>query len=161
MTKQQYQDLVSTYGVHPARWPEDLRLSALTFTQANQDLAAKINEGEAVLDSLLDAASLPETVNDLLMARIITAAKNTPQQEFLHIETPANDHPTRFLADDEPPTPITNWKKMAATLLITMGIGFVLGQSLTANSEYYMADTLLAFNSEAESSANLWSESNQ
>ena len=92
MTKQQYQDLVSTYGVHPARWPEDLRLSALTFTQANQDLAAKINEGEAVLDSLLDAASLPETVNDLLMARIITAAKNTPQQENPPINWPREHH---------------------------------------------------------------------
>lgn len=161
MTKQQYQDLVSTYGVHPSRWPENLRLSALTFTQTNAKIAAKINEGEAVLDTLLDATHLPETDNDLLMARIITAAKNTSQQGFLHIETPANDHPTRFLADDDMGTPMPNWKKIAATLLITMGIGFGLGQSLTVNSEYYTAETLLAFNSEAEISANLWLEPNQ
>ncbi len=160
MRHEQYRELVNTYGAHPARWPEDMRVDALTYAYKNPEQAAKTNAGDTILDKALDAGALPKTDNDLLMARILQAAKETPQQTALPIESPANDHPTQFLADDIKAPYVLKWKTLAATLLITMGIGFGWGQSMTDNSDYLDAETLLAFNNDTDSTALTWSDDN-
>lgn len=160
MRHEQYRELVNTYGTHPARWPEDRRVDALAYAYKHPEQAAKTNAGDAILDKALDLAVLPKMDTDLLMARILKAAQETKQEESLQIATPANDHPTRFLADDTEKPNALNWRTLAATLLVTMGVGFGIGQSISANSDYLAAENLLAYNSTADSNALNWSDDN-
>lgn len=164
MKHEHYRELVNTYGVHPARWPEDMRVDALAYAYKHPEQAAKTNAGDTILDKVLDRAALPDTSTDLLMARILKKAQETPQetlqQQGLQIETPANDHPTRFLADDIERPSALRWKALAATLLITMGIGFGLGQTLSEDPDYLAAETLLAFNNDTDNASFDWATDN-
>ena len=90
------------------------------------------------------------------MARILHTAKNTPQDTLRHIKTPANDHPTQFLADDVVNSPFAKWKLIAATLLITIGLGFSIGQSMVERSDYWNAESLYAFNLDHDYSGSEW-----
>lgn len=158
MTQDDYQELVNTYGVHPSRWPEEVRARAMTFSYKHPELAAQINSDAALLDKIIDVASLPETDNSLLMARILKEAQNTPQDTPRHIDTPANDHPTQFLPEDRVRRPISRWKVLAATLLVTMGIGFGAGQAVFARSDYWSAETLYSFNIDSDYTSSEWPE---
>lgn len=160
MKHEHYRDLVNTYGVHPARWPEDMRVDALAYAYKHPEQAAKTNAGDTILDKALDRIALPDTETDLLMARILKKAEETPQQQSIQIETPANDHPTRFLPDDVEKPSALRWKTLAATLLITMGIGFGLGQTLSEDPDYLAAETLLAYNSDTDNASFSWAEDN-
>ena len=155
MTQEQYKYLVTSYGVHPSRWPEYLRVAALAYTNKHPEHAAKINAGESILDAILDSAILPETDTTLLAARILQTAKSTPQDSTPHIKTPANDHPTQFLAPDTPQNTFgflqPHMKIMATILLIAIGFGFFAGQSLLPRSDYWAAETLLSYNSQEAS----------
>lgn len=156
MNHDTYQKLVNTYGVHPSRWPENMRADALVFAKHQPEQAKKINADAAYLDKILDACILPQTSNDLLMARILQTVKNTPQDTLRHIKTPANDHPTQFLADDVVSSPFAKWKLVAATLLITIGLGFGIGQSMVERSDYWNAESLYAFNLDHDYSGSEW-----
>ncbi len=155
MTQEQYKHLIASYGVHPSRWPEDMRVAALADTYKHPEHAAKINAGERILDTILDSAALPETDTTLLAARILQTAKSTPQDSTPHIKTPANDHPTQFLASDTPANTFgflqPHMKIQAAILHITLGFGFITGQSLLTRTDYWAAETLLSYNTQEAS----------
>ncbi|PHR92383.1 MAG: hypothetical protein COA69_08370 [Robiginitomaculum sp.] len=158
MTQDDYQELVNTYGVHPSRWPEEVRARAMSFSYKHPERAMRINSDAALLDKIIDVAALPETANSLLMARILKAAQNTPQNLPRHIETPANDHPTRFLPEDRVGPPMSRWKVLAATLLVMMGIGFGASQAAFARSDYWAAETLYSFNIDSDYTSSEWPE---
>ncbi|PHR59739.1 MAG: hypothetical protein COA43_08580 [Robiginitomaculum sp.] len=156
MNHDTYQNLVNTYGVHPSRWPEAMRADALVFAKLQPEQAKSINAHAASLDKVLDACILPQTSNDLLMTRILHTAQNTPQDMLQTIKTPANDHPTQFLADDVVNSPLAKWKLIAATLLITIGLGFTIGQSVAEHSDYWNAESLYAFNLDNDYTGSEW-----
>jgi len=135
MTKTRFAEIIEAYGANPARWPEEERTAAQDFAANNKNLAEKIINDARQLDQLLDTSSKQATDNNLLMARIMTAAQDTPQDGV-----PANDMttlPRRLM-----PTP--PWKSLAATLVLTTGIGFGIGQSAAAASDIAQAEALLA-----------------
>ncbi len=81
------------------------------------------------LDEILAAGRKPEADISLLHARILKATAQIPQDE------PA----VRTLYGH-----IASWKSVAATLILTTGLGFGLGQIFNENSAYISAETLLS-----------------
>lgn len=158
MTQQDYQNLIETYGVHPSRWPEDIRATAMNFAYKYPEDATRMNANTAFLDKIMDAAQLADTDNALLTARILKATTTIGQKPRQRIDTPANDHPTKFLPDDVKLAPMARWKYLAATLFVTMGIGFGIGQGATARSDYWVAESLYAYNMDTESATSEWLE---
>lgn len=179
MNLQDYQNLIETYGTHPARWPQVLRANALSFGQSNQEAIAPFHANYQQMDQKLEAYAshhrqtmatalnisdeLPEPVTPL-METILQRAQNTAQTQpddiavsskitfqgndrsnsakkpKLSIQTPANDHPTRFLAEDDSGLlqKIVTWgnntvknpaqlaRSLAASLILVAGVGFTL-----------------------------------
>jgi len=85
------------------------------------------------LEELLQAGRKPDTDISLLQARILKAALQTPQ-----------DEPRSKFRRRTHYTNIANWKSIAATLILTTGIGFGLGQMRTNNTNYLSAEALLS-----------------
>lgn len=81
MIKSEFENLVTAYGAHPARWPEDRRLAGELYLQANPKAQIPLQTA-AALDNALDYAKVPEP-SDVLRARIMKAATgpvSTPQK---------------------------------------------------------------------------------
>ncbi len=94
---------------------------------------------EKKLNALLAAGRTPDADISLLRARILKAALDTPQD---------GHKDSRVL-----PIPYKNfavWKSIAATLILTTGIGFSFGQTANENTAYASAEALLSmsFNSD-------------
>ena len=145
MDEQRYEQLLESYGANTARWPEQERELALTFAEKNPERAAQIRARGDDLDTMLDN-NIHAGSNDLLMARILNAAQNIPQDGL-----PANDR-----ANYAPLQ--ARWKSLAATLLLTTGIGFSLGQTATADADYQTAETLLLTDYQTSLEAADWAE---
>ncbi|PHS35099.1 MAG: hypothetical protein COA91_13665 [Robiginitomaculum sp.] len=81
------------------------------------------------MQELLESGRKPDTDISLLQARILKAALQTSQD--------ASSTGASY-------TNIASWKSIAATLILTTGIGFGLGQIPTQHSDYIAAETLLS-----------------
>jgi len=88
-----------------------------------------MNMDKQKLQELLEAGRKPDTDISLLQARILKTAKQTPQ-----------DNPTAGASY----TNIASWKSIAATLVLTTGLGFGFGQMNTTNTDYLSAEALLS-----------------
>lgn len=117
MTEKNSIDLIQRYGADPARWPEDMRETALQILAAHPDAAHQ----EAALDAALHSAQAPMP-SDLLRARILREAKTTAQD----IPTALTNY--GMAANDRVKSPFkinaTKWGAVAATLIICGALGF-------------------------------------
>ncbi len=141
MTENRFREIIGAYGASESRWPEGERQSARAFRDENPSLVAQICEGHLQLDSVLGSAAKPATDDRLLMARILKQAQALPQQG-----APAND---------SPPAPrrrmaVPPWKSLAATLILSTGMGFGIGQAAASSSGAAQAEALLEANSGAQ-----------
>ena len=146
MNEQRYEQIIESYGTNPARWPEQERALAQTFAQENPDLTAQIHASAAELDILLDSNVHVGSSDNLLMARIMKSAQDMPQDG-----RPANDR--AYYAPVQ-----ARWKSLAATLLLTTGLGFGIGQTAAADSEYQIAEALLSTDYQTNFEAADWTE---
>ena len=137
MTQHRFRKIIQAYGSKPHNWPPQERRAAEKFAQAHPALCADIIAAQTKLDALLDMAVKPQMDTTLLAARILKTAKNTAQD---HLATEANDHPLQPNKTSMP----TPWKSIAATLVLTTGMGFGLGQAAAANTSFDTAQSLLS-----------------
>ncbi|MBL4853917.1 MAG: hypothetical protein JKY25_06720 [Robiginitomaculum sp.] len=86
------------------------------------------------IQELLKAGRKPDTDMSLLQVRILKSAKQTPQDG---------------LSTGASYTNFASWKSVVATLILTTGIGFGLGQfqgqAASENTDYLSAEALLSF----------------
>ena len=137
MTSERLLELSAAYGADPNRWPDNERDAATTFMDAKPKVARNVMDDAQSLDHLLDGGKKDVTNTDFLAARILKAA-----QELDGVENPANDmvRGPAHLPKRQPA-----WRSIAATLVITTGIGFAMGQSAAAKSARIAeAETLLS-----------------
>lgn len=129
-------DLISAYGVDSKRWPETERLVGQAWLVDNPDKARKLLAEAEVLDQFLDIASAPISDTSLLYARILKVAQSTSQDDVANTLA-ANDG---ILISSK----LANWKSIAATLILTTGIGFGIGQAAAVDTAYASAEALLS-----------------
>lgn len=148
MTRDRFDDLVNSYGANPRRWPEEKHAHAEAFIASNKAVAKEILGKATQLDMALDTARTTMSDASLLAARILKQAN-----EIAPDGRAANDTVMQApLVRTQAP-----WKTMAATLLITTGIGFSAGQAAASNStKFDTAEALLSLDSDnAYDSGNL------
>lgn len=133
------QELVDAYGAQSARWPDDERQAAKIWLSQNPDAAEAILQPADILDQFLDANISNITGTTFLQARILKAAKSTEQDEII-VTVPANNG-AQILTQT---SLLTSWKAVAATLIITTGLGFGIGQIAAADTDYTSAEALLS-----------------
>jgi len=133
MDKTRLQELINAYGVHPNRWPETERRAGQIWLAENPSNAQALWAEEKALDKLLDSARHSDVDNALLHARILNLAQNMQQEHNIR----ANDRPTIFAK-------LASWQSIAATLLLTTGIGFGIGQAASADTRLVSAEALLS-----------------
>ncbi len=88
---------------------------------------------------LLDKGRKPDADISLLQARILKTAMQTPQDSPL-VRAPYINIENWNIAGWN----IAGWKSIAATLMLTTGIGFGLGQVDNENTAYASAEALLS-----------------
>jgi len=140
MTENRFREIIDAYGAHDKRWPESERKRAHAFRSDNPRLAAQICEGQLSVDTALDSATKPDTDSALLMARILKQAQSIPQTG-----TRANNSPAAARRRIGAPP----WKSLAATLILSTGMGFGIAQAAASASVMTQAEALLAANSDA------------
>jgi hypothetical protein len=138
MMKNRFRDMVEAYGGDPKRWPDAQREAAKAFMAAHPRIAGPILADARVLDGVLDERHATPSDNSLLMARILKAAQTTPQDRA-DLLVAAHDIPHEVGQGLRMPP----WKSLAATLLLTTGMGFVVGQTAASSSEIDQAEALL------------------
>ena len=138
MRKNRFREIVKAYGGDPKRWPDAEREAATAFMAAHPDVGDAVLADARALDGVLDGGNLVPSANDLLMARILKAAHTTPQDRA-DLPIPANDIPHGAGQGLRMPP----WKSLAATLLLTTGMGFVMGNAVASSSEIDQAEALL------------------
>ena len=136
------QELVSAYGADTNRWPETERQAGQAWLTDNPGKARKLLAEAETLDTFLDTASAPISDTSLLQARILKAAQNTAQDEATNTQA-ANDITAM-------PSKLANWKSVAATLILTTGIGFGIGQAAAADTSYASAEALLSISMQSD-----------
>lgn len=144
MTEDRYLEIIECYGVDPKRWPKSERVQALVFAKTHPAIANKPGQPEQALDDILNTGALDSADNRLLTERILKIALKTPQEprEYsLH----ANDFPSPETKWASLTLPLSlPWKSLAATLLLTIGMGFAVGQVAETSSSLAEAEALLA-----------------
>lgn len=107
MDDQTVKYILHTFGADSARWPKDLR-DDVTAAIAKSDALQALRDAEAGLDKTLDqydiSSEMPADLND----KILAAA-------------PFSQSKLSQASNDNAPVP---WMRIAATLLISLGIGF-------------------------------------
>lgn len=146
MTKEEFETMVAQYGASPHRWPADMAGRARDFMASNTDTADRLLKSERALDALLDMANVPNVENQLLRARILrtarqTSAANTGTEAHQTYKRPAY------------------WRALAATILLTTGIGFGLGQAAVTHAQSDTGEALLMASLNADYSADDFLES--
>jgi hypothetical protein len=142
MSEDRFIDLVECYGVDPENWPVSERTDGLMFREQNPERAREICAESEQLDHLLETGRRNSDNTDLLAARILKMAQETAQDGYA-----ANDQKNNQQAPlpHIPSRRQSPWKSIAATLVITTGIGFAAGQTAAANSDRYdVAEALLS-----------------
>ena len=134
MTQQDFEHLVNTYGANPQRWPQSKRTAALLYMETQKAATDTVLRQARALDAWLDTGTHPSTDNSLLMARIRKQAADTPQD-------PPQSGPVVSLATYRSRPPM--WRTLAATVLVTTGIGFGVGQA-AARSQTETVEALLS-----------------
>lgn len=152
ITNERLIELIAAYGADPKRWPDNERDAAIAFMDANPKLAQTVMDDAQSLDQILDDGRKDVTNTDFLAARILKAAQGLDDAE-----NPANDMvggPARL------PKRQPAWRSIAATLVITTGIGFAVGQSAAAKSARIAeAETLLSLTLDNPfDSTDIWEE---
>ncbi|NNC37832.1 MAG: hypothetical protein EX271_10790 [Acidimicrobiales bacterium] len=152
MNAQRFTELVEAYGAEPARWPATEREDALAYMKAHPRDADNLLAPARSLDTVLESGRLDTTDTSFLAARILKAA-----QESDGMELPANDvvgGPTRL------PRRQPVWRSIAATFVITTGVGFAMGQTAAAKSARIAeAEALLSLTLENPyDSTDLWED---
>lgn len=117
MTERNPIDLIQRYGADPARWPEDMRETALQILAAHPNATRQ----ESALDAALHSVRAPMP-SDLLRARILRDAKTTAQ------DIPAALTNYGMAANDRVKSPFkinaAKWSAVAATLMICGALAF-------------------------------------
>lgn len=136
------QELVIAYGADAERWPEVERQVGQAWLADNPDRARKLLAEAEALEHMLDIADHLVSDTSLLQARILKAAQSTRQDEVAGI----------LAANDSVPiaSKLANWKSVAATLLLTTGIGFGIGQAAAADTSYASAEALLSISMQSD-----------
>ena len=152
MNSERLIELIAAYGSDPKRWPDTERDDAIAFRDAHPKIAKPEMNNAQNLDHLLDGEKKDVTGTEFLAARILKAA-----QEAEKLEIPANDvigDPARL------PKRQPAWRSIAATFIITTGVGFAMGQSAAAKSARIAeAETLLSLTLDNPyDSADIWEE---
>jgi hypothetical protein len=138
MTNERLIELIAAYGADPKRWPDNEREDAVALMETNPILAKTTMDDAQSLDRILDGGKKDITNTDFLAARILKAAQN--EDEVLPMV--AND---RLI-----PWRKSTWKSVAATFVITAGLGFAAGQSAVATSTRMdTAEALLSLSTES------------
>jgi len=146
MNQIRVQELINAYGADSNRWPESERQAGQAWL-AEHEMDAKADARKLladaeVLDQMLGTISRPISDTSLLQARIMKAAQGTAQDGGVSIQT----------ANDSVPMPakLASWKSVAATLILTTGIGFGIGQAAAADTSYASAEALLSISMQSD-----------
>lgn len=152
MTKKRLFELIATYGADSKRWPDAEREAAFSYIRANPKITKTAMPEAKNLDQLLDGGKKEVACTDFLAERVLKSAQETDAKE-----SPANDMAgsPAYIPKRQPA-----WRSIAATFVITTGVGFVIGQSAAAKSARIAeAETLLSLTLDNPyDSANLWEE---
>ncbi len=139
---EKFQNLADTYGADIKRWPEPYRVLAAEFFSTHQPDAQRILQEARELDMLLDLATKPDNNNVVLRERIFSKINQDGTlgaNSDYPMEIPANDTISGPGPNRRPP-----WKAIAATLVLTTGLGFGAGQLAAAKPGYSDAEVLLS-----------------
>jgi len=145
MNIERFTELVEAYGAQSSRWPDAERTEAVAFMDANPAEAALVLAPAQSLDAALETGRQSAGSTDFLAARILKAAQA--------------ESAAPVAANDRPPARAP-WKSIAATLVITTGMGFSIGQSAAAKSARIAdAETLLSLTLDNPyDSADIWED---
>ncbi len=139
INKSKVLELVSFYGADLKRWPSTQRQAGQIWLDKNPALAQEILADAIILEQALNTISAPASNTILLQARILREVTHTAQ-EGIPYEIAANDTAPTLQAL----TVFSAWKAVAATLLLTTGMGFGIGQVAAADTSYVSAEALLS-----------------
>ena len=147
MHTHRFQTLLDTYGAAPHRWPRAERGPAQDWMTAHPAKAQTLMAQAKALDAVLDTANPanhapsddPASALDSLKAQIMTAAQATDQS------LPAAPQPLLTPQFRKPRFTIASWQAMAATLFLTTGMGFGIGQMASAHTNITMGQALLGY----------------
>ena len=135
MDEKTFAALAGTYGGNLDRWPHSCQDEARAFCAARTETATRILRNERAFDALLDSAAKPACADTLLRARILKHATSEARSDRTMT---ANDTTSTRPARSLP------WKAVAATFVLTTGLGFGAGQLAAAKPDYGEAEALLA-----------------
>lgn len=133
-------ELIRSYGANPKRWPQAERQAGKAWLDDNPLDAQKLLKEASALDQALNSLSEPVGDTTLLQARILKAARNTAQDGASHA----------VAANDVTPSVFSAWKAVAATLVLTTGMGFGIGQLAAADTSYASAEALLSISMQSD-----------
>ncbi len=145
MNQNRIQELINAYGADTHRWPQTERQAGQAWLADFPDKSQKLLAEADALDQILDAAPTSASDISFLQARILKAAQNTPQDGISAV----------MVVNDTAPMPaktnmLASWKSVAATLMLTTGIGFGIGQAAAADTNYASAEALLSISMQSD-----------
>jgi len=145
LSKSRVRELTQSYGANPKRWPHAERQAGQKWLDDNPVVAQELLADAKALDQALN--TVPALTGDtaLLQARILRAAKNTAQDDTTH-DIAAND--AAFIL--RIPNALSAWKAVAATLVLTTGVGFGIGRVAAADTSYASAEALLSVSMQSD-----------
>ena len=151
MDMARYEAILAAYGSDSRRWPDEERSAALAYQAANSQSAKAALAEPKVLDDALATAAHPANDLTFLKAKILreaTAADRLPQGANTHTPLPMR-------------AKRAGWRSIAATLILTTGIGFTAGQVAAAQSDLETAETLLSISVPSDYVQEDWQEALQ
>ena len=151
MNKIRIAELIQSYGADSKRWPQIEQQIGQNWLAKHPEKVQKLLTEARTLDQILGTELHTASDTSLLQARILRAAQNTVQDNIAST-VPANDSLPVL-------SKLANWKSVAATLILTTGIGFGVGQVAAANTTYASAEALLSISMQGEyAEADLYGE---
>lgn len=140
LNKSRVLELIRSYGADPKRWPQAERQAGQTWLAENPASAKELLADATDLDQVLNTVAAPTSDTALLQARILRAAQNMAQDGASY----------GIAANDTAATVFSAWKAIAATLVLTTGMGFGVGQVATADTSYASAEALLSLSMQSD-----------
>lgn len=137
LNKARMRELIQSYGADTRRWPEAERQSGQAWLTSHPKVVQKLLADAQNLDQMLDMMHQPASDTSMLKARILKVAEHTEQNSIA-----AND--------SSAPSRLASWKSVAATLVLTTGIGFGIGQVAAADTSYASAEALLSISMQSD-----------
>jgi len=145
LSKSRMRELIRSYGANPKRWPHAERQAGQIWLDGNAAKVPELLADAKALDRALNTVPAPTGGTELLQARILYAAKSTAQDGTSQ-DVAANDTAPILRTSNV----FSAWKAVAATLVLTTGIGFGIGRVAAADTSYASAEALLSMSMQSD-----------